>query len=184
MEKAIKLLVWGLLFLLIDIRINTFDIFHDAIGYIFLFRGMKSLPHSKWVTYAKTSVIILAVLSLIEIIGFGNININDTNRDFTWEIAAIGGISILSLFFHMNLLSSMLVMAPDKEVLRSVGKFKRVYFSIQLIIILTFPAILLFRDWVTGYLLIIIVTGLIVEIIYIVKINSFKRYISSAEHTS
>ncbi|WP_421383992.1 hypothetical protein ACOJQI_05395 [Bacillus salacetis] len=175
MEKAIKLLVWGLLFLLIDIRIITFDLIHDAIGYILLYRGLKQLPQSKWLAYAKASAVILGVLSLTEIFGFSNINLDGLNQDFTWKVPAIGLLSILSLFFHMNVLSSVMTLTESEEILSSTKKFQQFYLIVNLITILSLPAILVFREMAVLYLIILILTGLIVEIIYIVKINSFKR---------
>ncbi|WP_409253234.1 hypothetical protein V1502_04780 [Bacillus sp. SCS-153A] len=181
MEKAIKLLVWGLLILLIDIKINTFDLVHDVFGYILLYKGLQFLPHSKWALYAKTSAIILALLSVFEVLGVGNINLNEIDKDFTWSIAAVGIISIIALFFHMNLLSALLFVIPNEDIQSSVGKFRRFYFGVQLMIILTLPATLVLRDMAAEYLIFIIISGLIVEIFYIVNINSFKQYIPSSE---
>lgn len=175
MERGIKLLVWGLLFVLIDIRIVTFDLVHDGIGYIFLYKGLKELPYSKWLSYAKAAAVILGLLSITEIFGFTTINLNETEQDVTWYVIIGGIVSILSLFFHMNLLSALMETLQDEDKLhRSVSGFKTFYLIFNLILIMALPLILIFHDIVSVFLFAALIVGMIVEIVYIVKVNSFK----------
>ncbi|MGF2615157.1 hypothetical protein FZC84_10270 [Rossellomorea vietnamensis] len=176
MEKGIKLLVWGLLFLLIDIRITTIDLVHDGIGYILLYKGMQELPHSKWLSYAKTAAVILGVLSITEIFGFTNINLNQAGQDVTWHVIIGGIVSILSLFFHMNLLSALQEAVNNEDDLhRSLSGFKTFYLVFNLITIMALPPILIFNDIVSYFLVASLLIGVVVEIVYIVKVNSLKE---------
>jgi hypothetical protein len=186
-ERAIKLLVWGLLIVLIDIRIVTVDIIHDLIGYIFLYKGIKRLPESRWMNLAKISLIILGIFSVIEIFGFSTINMNEMNQDFTMELAFAGILAILSLFFKLNLLSGLLETAVEyglKDQHPSMQKFKMVYLMFNLLYIMSLPSMMVFREDYVLFLVFLMVAGFIVEIVYIVKINSFKRFIPSEEYAS
>jgi hypothetical protein len=185
--KAIKYLVWGLLFVLIDLKIVTFDITHDVIGYILIYKGINRLRGSHWLKLAKTSVIFLGIFSIIEIFGLGYINLNELNQDFTFELAAAGVLAILSLFFHMNLLSGLLETANEvglEEQYSSIRKFQTFYLIFNLLSIMSLPALMMFRENYLMYLVIMMAAGFIVEIVYIVKINSFKRFIHPEEHAS
>ncbi|WP_113930412.1 hypothetical protein [Bacillus sp. P14.5] len=176
MEKGIKLLVWGLLFLLIDIRIITIDLVHDGIGYILLYKGMQELPHSKWLSYAKTAAVILGVLSITEIFGFTNINLNQAGQDVTWHVIIGGIVSFLSLFFHMNLLSALQEAVNNEDDFhRSLSGFKTFYLVFNLITIMALPPILIFNDIVSYFLVASLLIGVVVEIVYIVKVNSLKE---------
>ncbi|TYR73237.1 hypothetical protein FZC79_19405 [Rossellomorea vietnamensis] len=175
MERGVKLLVWGLLFVLIDIRIVTLDLVHDGIGYILLYKGLNELPYSKWVSYAKGAAVILGLLSITEIFGFTTINLNETGQDVTWYVIIGGIVSILSLFFHMNLLSALQETVQDEDELQgSVSGFKTFYLIFNLILIMALPLILIFNDIVSVFLFAALIVGMIVEIVYIVKVNSFK----------
>ncbi|MGM0846301.1 MAG: hypothetical protein ACQEUT_15095 [Bacillota bacterium] len=177
-EKGIKLLVWGLIFLLIDFKIVTFDLVHDGIGYILLYKGLQELPYSKWKAYAKTAAVILGLLSITEIFGFTNIQLNETSPHASWYILSGGIVSLLSLFFHMNLLSALLELAKDDdEQRRSISRFKTFYLVFNLITIMALPPILIFNDIVSAFLIAALILGTIVEIVYIVKVNSFKGII-------
>jgi hypothetical protein len=186
-ERSIKFLVWGLLFVLVDLRIVTFDIIHDLIGYILLYKGISSLPGTRSLKYAKTSAVVLALFSILEIFGFSNIDLNQMNQNITLEILMVGMVSIISLFFHLNLLSGLIEMVKesiDQEQYRSLIKFRTFYAVFNLIVIFSFPTALVFREMFMMFLIGIVVVGLIVEIVYVVKINSFKRLAPRGEEAS
>jgi hypothetical protein len=186
-DRSIKFLVWGLVFVLVDLRIVTFDIIHDLIGYILLYKGIGSLPVTRPLKYAKTSAVILALFSLFEIFGFSNINLNEMNENITLEILMVGVVSIISLFFHLNLLTGLLELVKgsiDQEQYRSLATFRTFYAAFNLIVIFSFPTALVFREMFMMVLICIVVIGLIVEIVYVVKINSFKRFFPTGEGAS
>ena len=186
-KRPVKLLVWGLLFILIDLRIGTLDIVHDLIGYILLYKGLNLLPESRWLTYAKISAVILGIISITEILGVSQINLNEMNQDYTWYVIIGGFISLLSLFFHINLLSGLLdVVDSDhlQETFSSLSKFKTFYLVYNLIITLSLPSILVFQEMFGMFLVLLLIAGLIIELVYIVKINSFKRFPLKEEGTS
>ncbi|RIW29604.1 hypothetical protein D3H55_18575 [Bacillus salacetis] len=186
-ERAVQLIVWGLLFVLIDLKIVTFDIIHDLIGYIFIYKGIQKLPLSRWLGYAKISAVFLGILSVIEIFGLGYINLNELNQDFTIRLGAAGVLAILSLFFHINLLSGLLD-SVDENYLKgqysSLQKFKRFYLIFSLINIMSLPALMIFQEDLVFYLIILIAAGFIIEIVFIVKISSIKRFIPFKERAS
>jgi len=65
MEKLYFLhkLFWSQVFIFIDINFNTFDIMHDAIGWILLFQGLRILRN---VMNVKRRIDSLVILFLVE----------------------------------------------------------------------------------------------------------------------
>ncbi|WP_456272001.1 hypothetical protein [Bacillus sp. AK031] len=152
-----------------------------------MYKGIASLAVTHSLKYAKNAAVILAIFSILEIFGFSNINLNELNQNITLEILVVGIVSIISLFFHLNLLSGLLQLVNEsinQEQYRSLAKFKTFYTIFNLMVIFSFPTALVFREMFMMFLIAIVVAGLIVQIVYIVKINSFKGYTPKGEHTS
>ncbi len=66
MKVGFKRIFWGLLFVVLDIRINSFDLFlPDFVGYILIVSGLGFLaPHDKWFRRARVMAIIMIFFSL------------------------------------------------------------------------------------------------------------------------
>lgn len=70
MKVGFNRIFWGLLFVVLDIRINSIDLFlPDFVGYILIVSGLGWLaPHDKWFRRARVMAIIMIFLSLTDLV--------------------------------------------------------------------------------------------------------------------
>src|SRR5688572_22964848 len=70
MKVGFNRIFWGLLFVVLDIRINSIDLFlPDFVGYILIVSGLGLLaPHDKWFRRARVMAIIMIFFSLTDLV--------------------------------------------------------------------------------------------------------------------
>jgi|GEM_PF-2378158 len=70
MRVGFNRIFWGLLFVVLDIRINSIDLFlPDFVGYILIASGLGLLaPHDKWFRRARVMAIIMIFFSLADLV--------------------------------------------------------------------------------------------------------------------
>ncbi|HEX5875550.1 MAG TPA: hypothetical protein VFY60_12955 [Pyrinomonadaceae bacterium] len=70
MKVGFNRIFWGLLFVVLDIRINSIDLFlPDFVGYILIASGLGLLaPHDKWFRSARVIAIIMIAFSLTDLV--------------------------------------------------------------------------------------------------------------------
>lgn len=70
MKVGFKRIFWGLLFVFLDLRINSLDLFlPDFVGYILIVSGLGLLaPHDKWFRRARVMAIIMIFFSLTDLV--------------------------------------------------------------------------------------------------------------------
>jgi len=70
MKVGFNRIFWGLLFVLLDLRINSVDLFlPDFVGYILIVSGLGLLaPHDKWFRRARVMAIIMIFFSLTDLV--------------------------------------------------------------------------------------------------------------------
>jgi hypothetical protein len=70
MKVGFKRIFWGLLFVVLDVRINSIDLFlPDFVGYILIVSGLGLLaPHDKWFRRARVMAIIMIFFSLTDLV--------------------------------------------------------------------------------------------------------------------
>ena len=70
MKVAFNRIFWGLLFVVLDIRIDSIDLFlPDFVGYILIVSGLGLLtPHDKWFRRARVMAIIMIFFSLTDLV--------------------------------------------------------------------------------------------------------------------
>ena len=70
MKVGFNRIFWGLLFVVLDIRINSIDLFlPDFVGYIFIVSGLGLLaPHDKWFRRARIIAIFMICFSLTDLV--------------------------------------------------------------------------------------------------------------------
>ncbi|OIJ14728.1 hypothetical protein BKP35_05805 [Anaerobacillus arseniciselenatis] len=90
MSKGYRLIFWGLLFILIDIRIEIFDILPDFLGYTMIASGLGYLSASETLfEKARPFAFLLVFISLPDFIGY-------------WEFSYTDGtITVFPLVYHL-----------------------------------------------------------------------------------
>jgi hypothetical protein len=70
MKAGFNLIFWGLLFVALDIRINSIDLFlPDFVGYILIASGLGLLGrHDKWFRRARVMAIVMIFFSLTDLV--------------------------------------------------------------------------------------------------------------------
>lgn len=70
MKVGFNRIFWGLLFVVLDLRINSIDLFlPDFVGYILIFSGLGLLaPHDKWFRWTRVMAILMIFFSLSDLI--------------------------------------------------------------------------------------------------------------------
>ena len=70
MKVGFNRIFWGLLFVVLDIRIDSIDLFlPDFVGYILIVSGLGLLtPHDKWFRRARVMAIIMIFFSLTDLV--------------------------------------------------------------------------------------------------------------------
>jgi len=70
MKVGFNRIFWGLLFVVLDIRLNSIDLFlPDFVGYILIVSGLGLLaPHDKWFRRARVMAIIMIFFSLTNLV--------------------------------------------------------------------------------------------------------------------
>jgi hypothetical protein len=69
MKAGFNRIFWGLLLVVIDVRINSIDLLPDFVGYILIVIGLGLLaPHHKWFRWARVIAIIMICLSLTDFV--------------------------------------------------------------------------------------------------------------------
>ncbi len=78
MSNGYRLIFWGLLFILIDLRLGPLDILPDFIGYIFILNGIKSLSARETLfEKARPLAMLLIVLAFPNFMGAWEINLTE-----------------------------------------------------------------------------------------------------------
>ncbi|MBM7586335.1 hypothetical protein JOC86_002887 [Bacillus pakistanensis] len=181
-RSLLRIIVFGLMIILVDFRIGTFDVVNDSIGYILIYNGIKSMTNIRWFRYAKVSTIILAIFSLIELFGWNHIQLNGAYGEMKLFAVFGGLISLISLFNNLNIMAGFIQLLQDEGIVgadRKLASFRKVYFVINALIILLLPFSMFFADWYLSILPLPFLIGFIVEVMLIYRINSLKAYYST-----
>jgi hypothetical protein len=69
MKAGFNRIFWGLLFVVIDVRIDSIDVLPDFVGYILIVIGLGLLvPHHKWFRWARVIAMIMICFSLTSLV--------------------------------------------------------------------------------------------------------------------
>ena len=70
MKVGFNRIFWGLLFVVLDVRINSIDLFlPDFVGYILIVSGLGLLaPHDKWFRWTRVMAILMIFFSLSDLV--------------------------------------------------------------------------------------------------------------------
>jgi hypothetical protein len=152
-------LFWGFLFMF-DFRVNTFDILPDFIGYILFFIGLSKLAHLHEVfRKARPVSAILIIISLPSIVEF-----------------QVTGVFILFSVVHIALDLFMVYMIcqgiqfiahkhGDSLLERSAAKRWRLYWILQLAVILSYIGSLTVPSLIAGFIIPIFVFSILVLVL-------------------
>lgn len=147
---------WGLLFLLIDLKINEISLTPAFVGYILIYMGMGEISAPQAFQKAKPwaiAGIIWTALFWLPLIDLGELSI----------LTGLAGTAI-HLVVTWQLVQAVKEMGLDSEPLRQVWVFVAVFEVLS--------SALVFLGWIA---LIAIIICFIAQVVYIVRFNRCKK---------
>lgn len=184
MANSFNKLFWGFLIVILDFRINTFDIIIDTVGYFIVVSALSALSsHSKSFEKAKHIAIVLALLSIPTIIELGTtINLD---QGFVPTSMLIGTLlygtilGLLHLIVAYEIFSGMLDLSRQlnfEKLSKRVKNKSRFYIIISFITLSLAPLVFNIGDSVGMYMVVGIgIASFIVELIFIFLIREFRN---------
>jgi len=164
MNKAYLWISWGLVLELIDIRIQSFDIFPDILGYLLILIGLGSVPSTnRFFGIARLAAGVQLIGAFVQLSG-GSASITLTNTNT--ETSSISVLLLSSIFTVVELVMLFGICAGIKasakaqgnwRLARSAGSSWRVNFVLGTIVLLLLPYQL--NSQSNDYVLVLIALG-------------------------
>lgn len=167
-----KKIFWGLLFLLINFRIQGIDIVPDFIGYIFIYMGLRDLAeHDQNFYEGKKFALPLIILSIFSIYKPQNPSYQINFNVFSFILGIAILILNLKTIYHICMgISSLAINIGDTELQTTAENRWKYYLTVQIISMCSI--ILMFIPVLNIFLLIIIaVASITVHILLMTLMN-------------
>lgn len=172
MSNGFRLIFWGLLFILLDIRIELFDLLPDIVGYIFIMNGTKYLSENEEIfSKAQPLAISLIFLSIPSLIGYFDLNIGE-NSTVLWPMVYQLVITLVHLFMMYYIFEGTYQFATSKGEHDWANTARKVwsYYAIIQFFTLVLHSFMLNVDsnFMQAILIFSIIITLIIEIVVII----------------
>lgn len=179
MNKGFRHIFWGLLFLLIDIRIELFDIIPDFIGYIFIVNGLSTLSLSEE-RFAKVRpfAIALIFLSIPSLLGVWEVDLMENHISiFAMLFQLITGIIQLLMMYFIFDATFHLATKYDDETWAEATKSRWKIYMVIHILILTMNGFMfnVAFEVLQVIFIVLVIAALIVDIVIIVFMKGTER---------
>lgn len=179
--SSINKLFWGLLLVLLDVKINQLDILPDIIGYLIVVSGLNQLqPHSKYFLKAKILANILVFVSIAAIFQAPDIPISEfvpSNYSLLVLLfsTASGLLHIALIFFAVHGLMELAVHHNLLELSAISYNRLAIYLVFSFLALATIPFILTIGETNTIYLLLIsVMIGIIMEMMILLLFRKYR----------
>ncbi|ART77076.1 hypothetical protein B4U37_13905 [Sutcliffiella horikoshii] len=170
--RGLTKILWGLLFVLIDINIEYVDIIPDFVGYSMIAYGLMQLDFEKERSWAVGIAIISFPTFFIP-----KANAADPmsyNGDYFFNALYYTGLGVLHLILMYLIISRLIKVAESKgqfEVAQQARTRLTMYVGVSIFVLVGFMV-----GEVLGFLLIIaLIFSIIMEIVLLVQIAQFRR---------
>lgn len=179
--SSINKLFWGLLLVLLDVKINQLDILPDIIGYLIVVSGLNQLqPHSKYFLKAKILANILVFVSIAAIFQAPDIPISEfVPSNYSLFVllfsTASGLLHIALIFFAVHGLMELAVHHNLLELSAISYNRLAIYLVFSFLALATIPFILTIGETNTIYLLLIsVMIGIIMEMMILLLFRKYR----------
>lgn len=183
MSNGYRSLFWGLLFILLDIRIEVLDLLPDFIGYIFIANGLSQLSSNEGMfRKAQPFAILLIFLALPNTIGIADTSIGENVVDLGVMLYQFV-ITIVHLFMMYYIFDATYRYAIHLEDVEWANSAKSIWknYSVIHLIILMINAFLLNFDILQPILIVMVIIALIIEVVVLVFMKRSRGYCEEVE---
>ncbi|MGM8215930.1 hypothetical protein ACLIA0_10200 [Bacillaceae bacterium W0354] len=179
MRRACILIIWGIIFTRVHIRLDVIDVLADPIGYLFIFYGLGHLiQHHHLVARARNIAIVLCIAHIPHVfIPFESLQIHISSMwifyNFTVQL-----VDLILFFYIFKIIIAILQDYNENELATRGNKIFLYYMSIFLATsFFQALALNLTSDIVLGVTIFLIIIGIIIQLIligYLMNIRHIK----------
>ncbi|MCG7343711.1 hypothetical protein MHZ92_06175 [Sporosarcina sp. ACRSL] len=175
MNKALRNIFWGYLFIFFDFYIIMIDVFMDPIGYYLIYLGCARIVGSYPIAKKALTV---GMIGIFVSLPSAFVNLSDSELPFGWSLYA----SILSIFKLVIAFYLFFVLMGMAKSFGDEALFKRTQSTFKYFVTIHF-AILVFMSFsmnVSGdgwiaLSVILVIAGILMDILFLILIRAFSR---------
>lgn len=175
MRSSFTSMFWGILLVLIDIRIGI-DLLPDPVGYFLISYGvyilLEAFPIGK---KAYVTGIALGFLSIPSIVIDQN-SLDDMTQPWGLYGFILHVFHLVLVFYLFQLMLAIAQTKQDDELIANTNSTMKFYLFTLLVFYISMPfAINFYGPWIDVYTLITTIAAFIVEIAFLVMLHRFRK---------
>ncbi len=178
-------LFWGFLIILLDFRLQNFDILPDIIGYLMIYSGLGQLFYlSEHFNFARKYTVPLAILSLFDIVQFQRPISFDPTTGVMFIVGIVTAVIDLMMVYHICVGIAKAAVGINQLELEQIAMNRWKYYLVAKLAFLVTTPVMLMNTQLFGVIAIpLIVISLIIMILIVLLMKKADETFSRDQFT-